>query len=495
MNEEPSAPTPGAAAATARAWRLLVAVLALALVAMLTVASLQPAKPAAAPTITPTPVGKLPVDYWDWGANRTLSDRERDILTSLGSREVFSLCGVVAVEEKRLVWTPQGRPSAPPTGLKQHLVVRIDAGLARQMDPALADALIPVLVAGCQRNQTPVTIGVQLDCDVPTKRLPAYAAVLRRLREALPPGCQLSVTMLLDWARSKDLAELMQAVDFIAPQFYAAYQPVDPSDTALVGASDLERVIPRLEAIGRPYRIGLPTYEQCSLFDTKGNLLRAAVTVSPEAALTAGGQPGRIGHHDETTFEVLFPQPSLVSGIPFAAGSRLLFGGATAGGLAKSFAAIRRLAPQHCQGVALFRLPGRESTNSLSLAQVLAAYQGTVRPGAITARLEPLGNRHWALIVANPGDEDFLDFTAPARVVLTASNGTVQATRLPNYGFAVGRPTTDGRSVELYLGLLRAGEVFTIEDLRLDPRGTGTPVLHGTLTWNGRTIPLTVPPR
>jgi hypothetical protein len=491
VTDDPGAPAPFPPASATRPWRLLISVLALALVAMATVVLLQPAASTPPPPlVAAAPRGELPVDYWDWGANRTLSDRERDILTRLGSREVFSLCGVVAVEDKRLAWTPQGRPSAPPPGLKQHLVVRIDAGLARQMDPALADALIPVLVAGCQRNQTAATIGVQLDCDVPTRRLPAYAAVLRRLREALPAGCLLSVTMLLDWSHSKDLAELMQAVDFIAPQFYAAYLPVDPTDTALVGAGDLERVIPRLEAVGRPYRIGLPTYEQASLFDAKGNLLRPAVTVSPEAALTAGGRPGRIGRHDETTFEVLFPQPVQVAGLAFAAGSRLLFGSATAGGLAKAFAAIRRLAPRHCQGIALFRLPGRESTNSLSLAQALAAHRDAVRPAEITARLQPLGNRHWALIATNAGDEDFLDFATPARVLLTASDGALSATRLPNYGFAIARPTPDGRGVELYLGLLRAGETFTIEDLRLDAHGARQPALHGTLTWGGRTIPL-----
>jgi hypothetical protein len=457
----------------------------------LALAGAWPTPAVAPPPAVPPPAG-FPIDYWDWGANRSLSSGELAQLDHLGGREVFSLCGMVHIVDGQWRWEPQGRSSAPIPGRRQHLVVRIDAAIARQMDPAIAPLLIPLLVAGCQRNRTTATIGVQLDCDVPTRRLPAYAALLRELRLALPAGTELSVTMLLDWARSRDLAELMQAIDFIVPQFYNTYLPIDPAGiTPLVGDSDLERVIPRLEAVGRPYRVGLPTYEQCSLYDARGDLLRPALPLSPEQAITAGGEVQRVMRGAENVITVRFPNAVKVAGQQFEAGHRVAFACSTPAGMASRLADLRRLAPRHCGGVLLFRLPGRESTHSLSIAQVSAAATDTIRPATVVARLEPLGNQHWALIVSNQGDEDFIDFAAPARVMVQVPGAEVQATRLPGYGFAIARELAgeDGQrdGLELYLGLLRAGEVLVIEDLRIVTPDGAPPRITGVVQQNGRT--------
>lgn len=454
-----------------------------------------PPPPIAVPVVLPA---GFPIDYWDWGVNRTLSTAERQALDRLGGQDVFSLCGLIRPQNSEWAWEPQGRASVVIPGRRQHLVVRIDAGIARQMDPAAAEKLIPLIVAGCARNSTTATVGVQLDADVPTKRLAAYAGLLQQLRAALPAGTHLSVTMLLDWARSPDLAAVMNAVDTVVPQFYNTYLPIDFSGrTPLVGANDLERVIPKLEAIGRPYRIGLPTYEQCSQYDATGDMKRAALALSPEQALTAGGVAEQFRRGDENLLTVRFAQVTKISAQFLDAGHVLMFASSTPNGLARRLADVRRLRPRHCAGIVLFRLPGRESTHTLTISQVEAAANNRVRPALVVARLEPLGNQHHALIVSNQGDEDFLDFTHPARVVIQAPGAELRATQLPGYGFTVARelPTADGKhdGLELYVGLLRAGEVLTIEDLLITTKDGSGPRIHGVVQQNGRSERIIIP--
>ena len=451
--------------------------------------------PAASPPIAPPPPpAGFPIDYWDWGVNRTLSTAERQALDLMGGTEVFSLCGMIQPWRDEWLWEPQGRPSAPIPGRQQHLVVRIDSAIAKQMDASIAARLIPLIVDGWTRNCNAATIGIQIDCDVPTKRLGAYAEVLRALRAALPEGTHLSVTMLLDWAHARDLPLLMESVDAIVPQFYNAYLPIDLSgQTPLVGGDDLTRVVKKMEAIGRPYRIGLGTYEQCSLYDASGTLVRPAIPLSPEQVLNAGGIADRVLRGDENVLIVRMPKATKIGNHQLTAGQMLAFACGTPTGMSKRFAELRRLAPRNCAGVVLFRLPGNEVTHSLSLAQVAAAATANIRSANVVARLEPLGNRHYALIVSNQGDEDFLDFTNPARVLVQALGAEIQATRLPAEGFVIAREvTTAGRSeaLDLYIGLLRAGEILTIEDLQITTKDGSTPRIDVVVQQGGQSRPI-----
>lgn len=474
--------------------RRLTGIIAL-VVAITLAAGLAGAWPTAPEPPAPPPPAGFPIDYWDWGVNRTLSTAERQALDLLGGNEIFSLCGMIQPWRDEWLWEPQGRPSAPIPGRRQHLVVRIDSAIAKQMDPTIAARLIPLIVDGWTRNRTAATIGLQVDCDVPTRRIAAYAEFLRALRAAMPEGTHLSVTMLLDWAYSRDLATLMESVDAVFPQFYNAYLPIDLSgQTPLVGGNDLERVVKRMEAVGRPYRVGLGTYEQCSLYDAKGTLVRPAIPLSPEQVLNAGGVVERVLRGDENVVIVRMPQATKIGNHQLDARQVLAFACNTSTGLSKRLADLRRLAPRHCAGVVLFRLPGREVTHTLSLAQVAAAATSMVRPAKVIARLEPLGNQHHALIVSNQGDEDFVDFTQPARVLIQAPGATIQATRLPDSGFAIAREvqSDNGRheALDLYIGLLRAGEILTIEDLLITTADGSTPRVQGVVEQAGRSHPI-----
>lgn len=454
--------------------------------------------PTPAPTASRPALYTLPIDFWDWGTTRTLTPVEREHLSAMGSTQVFSLCGVIDAEGGKPSWTPAGRASSPPSGLEQHLVVRLDAGLARIMDPALGPQLIPMIIAGCERNRTPASHGVQIDADVPTKKLAAYAEFLHQLRSALPTGWGLSCTMLLDWARSRDLQKVSEAVDFVAPQFYSAYVPLDPGQThEVVAAVELERTVHRLEVLGVPYRVGLPIFEQCSLFDARGELLKPSLPMSPEAALAAGARAVRVSRGDETTIELLVPAPFQIGTQRFDTGQHLLFGTPTAGGLARQLAVLRGLPHAHCRGVLLYRLPGTEITRTLSVSQVATAVAGKIKPATLTWRAEPLGRGHWTLLLSNRGDEDFIDLEHPARAILTATGSRVSLSSVaPSGNHFQLHPLTanvistperaDGLAIDLLL--LRAGATMTVEDVRIaGPPGT---LPLGNVRWASGSSPL-----
>lgn len=90
---------------------------------------------------------------------------------------------------------------------------------------------------------------VQLDADVPTMRLPEYAAWLATVDVPVP----LSITGLPDWLGSPALPDVLAQVDGWTIQLHA---PVRRVDAALLLDADLERV----SALDSPFRVALPTY-------------------------------------------------------------------------------------------------------------------------------------------------------------------------------------------------------------------------------------------
>lgn len=100
------------------------------------------------------------------------------------------------------------------------------------------------------RAQPGSVAGVQVDFDASTRRLDRYAAFLRDLRKALPEGCKLSVTGLMDWAaqaKLEDLDNLHDAVDEIVFQTYRGARTV----------ADIDAYVKRLARLRIPFRLGL----------------------------------------------------------------------------------------------------------------------------------------------------------------------------------------------------------------------------------------------
>lgn len=90
--------------------------------------------------------------------------------------------------------------------------------------------------------------GIQIDFDAATRQLDRYASSLRQLRQALPAECKLSVTGLLDWAKTGDVAQLNTLpVDEIVIQTYQGKRTV-PGYAAY---------LPALMQLTIPFKVGL----------------------------------------------------------------------------------------------------------------------------------------------------------------------------------------------------------------------------------------------
>ena len=204
-----------------------------------------------------------------------------------------------------------------------------------------------------------------------------------------------------------------------------------------------------------------------------------------------GGLVSRISHGDETTIEMSFPAATQLAGTTIAAGAHLLFGGLSATGLEHTLEALRNRMPAHCLGVCLFHLPGTEATRSLTISQVAAAANGMVRPATVSARLLPQGGGRWTVVLSNRGDEDWFDVASPAHIAIHASHGGIHlGAHVPHPGLIRAQVTSETptgsaspvSACAIDVGVLRAGDVVTIEDLSVDPGCT--PI--GTIWCRGR---------
>ncbi|MEI7376147.1 DUF3142 domain-containing protein [Dickeya chrysanthemi] len=92
--------------------------------------------------------------------------------------------------------------------------------------------------------------GIQIDFDAKSYNLASYVAFLQALRQQLPPGCRLSVTGLLDWAKTGDVRQLNRlsgVVDELVVQTYQGRHTVD----------NYTAYLPALMKLTLPFRLGL----------------------------------------------------------------------------------------------------------------------------------------------------------------------------------------------------------------------------------------------
>ena len=154
-------------------------------------------------------------------------------------------------------------------------VVRLDGQLA-QLDAAEISQQIATLLHDWRSVGLPL-LGLEIDHDCATARLPAYAALLRELRRQLPAELRLSITALPAWLDSPALDEVLAAVDSSVLQVHAVRDPQD-------GLFDPEQAQDWAERYGtrsdKPFHLALPAY---------GVALTADGQVESETPLRQGG--------------------------------------------------------------------------------------------------------------------------------------------------------------------------------------------------------------
>ena len=247
------------------------------------------------------------------------------------------------------------------------VVVRVEVP-PEDVDPT--DVLVPLVVSLFEAH--PEAVGLQLDMDLPTRRLREYPAWLSVVRERLA-GRWLEVTTLPTWIEARALIDVAEAVDRTVLQVHWL-DPAAPDH--LLSPLAVEHV-EAMAGLGQPFRVGLPTCGYAVALDSAGSL----VAVAAEQGTPAIPPGGRVAS--------LLPDP---------------------GAVASLVAGWTKDRPELLRGLVWFRLPTAQDQRAWPSQTLAAVRQGRVpvaraEPIARSpASVRPRDKRLWDIVLRNTGD-------------------------------------------------------------------------------------------
>jgi len=317
---------------------------------------------------------------WFWHSPFELSDGERKLLDKMGVDELFVRAGTLSTDGERIVLALPQRFTNCYRG-PVHLVINADQGVLHRFEDLKPQELASTIVqnygaAKAEASKNGLLVkGLQLDIDVPTRLLPLYAELLKETKARLGKGDQLSITSLATWFSSDDFRDVLEPLDFYAPQFYEASVPETLGEQKPI--ANLRQVaagLKRAEALGKPFLIGAPAYGQALLFDEKGRLAGTYRGLSPEDAC----------RHPSLKFErwaVESGEENLIvrANKPGVNGKglgyRILYRRPTPEAIGTFYRKALAERPPNCLGVALFRMPEAGESLSIPLTSILDTLQ------------------------------------------------------------------------------------------------------------------------
>ena len=398
-----------------------------------------------------TPAAPLEVSLWYWHSPFRVSAGDAGLLKALNVRALFVRAGTIERGEKGVCATLPQVWQASPNSPAVHLVFNFDYSMVRHF-AELDNANIAAVVADAAKQARGKAeavglqvIGLQIDFDCATRRLPKYADLLKKIRADLAdPKLKLSITALETWYESANLSAVLNAIDFAAPQYYEANLP--ESIAHFEPVSNIERAargLGRAESFGKPFYAGLPAYGHAVMTDERGRVLGLYREMTAEAA----------ARHPAFQFVRAFPadgqgQPATSQNsigenlADFVAvrnardgrgkGYHLIYDLPTPELLAQHLALVEKNRPLNCRGVILFRYPEPGATMTLPLPAIAAALQKRTAQPDLQVKIHCAASP-WELIetgrkakrppldvavtITNSGNSD--TFFAPDAVTLT----------------------------------------------------------------------------
>ncbi len=246
------------------------------------------------------------------------------------------------------------------------LVARLDGQLTQLDETAVAARLLQQL-QHWQAAGLPV-IGVEIDHDAATARLPEYRHFLRQLRQQLPASLKLGITALPAWIDSPALPGVLQQVDSSVLQVHAV---LSPEQGLFDGSLALRWVRQYSRISATPFLVAVPAYGMGLVgFDAQGP------QVESEASLRVAGSVQEL---------TVAPQQ-----------------------IADFLQQLSRLSPAHLRGIIWFRLPLADDRRAWSI-DTLRAVIGQ-HPLTVSWQVEflpqPQHNGLFDLIIRNNGPVD-----------------------------------------------------------------------------------------
>lgn len=154
-------------------------------------------------------------------------------------------------------------------------VVRLDGQLSSLNTPQLLQQ-IQQLVQHWQQQPMQL-VGLEIDYDSGTTKLPAYVDFLRALRQQLPQSLSLSMTVLPAWLDAPALAELRAITDHSVLQVHAVNRIAQGLFDPKQAATWIERYQQQAQ---RPFYVALPAY---------GAAVTASGAIESEVSLPEAG--------------------------------------------------------------------------------------------------------------------------------------------------------------------------------------------------------------
>ncbi|QNK32278.1 DUF3142 domain-containing protein [Serratia sp. JUb9] len=331
------------------------------------------------------------------------------------SRDLFSSLRILVLQlhpREGLRVMPVDTALLKQDGRPLWLVARLDGSQPRWDEERLYSRLLQLVQQ--YRAAGLSVVGIEIDHDAATARLPQYRDALRRLRRQLPADVQLSITALPAWLDSPQLPALLRQVDSSVLQLHAVLSPQQGLFDSRLALRWTQRYA---QVTNNPFRIALPAYGMGLVgVDAQG------AQVESEASLRVAG-----------SLRELTVAPQHIADF------------------------LQRLSahPQpHLRGVVWFRLPlaGDRRAWSMNTLRRVIRQQPLHSRWQVKMRPQPQQNGLYDLIIANDGPAD-----APLPTAVTLAAGDCLAAD------AVGRYRLDSTATQLRFirtgdELVRAGQ-------------------------------------
>lgn len=383
-------------------------------------------------------VNEVPIAFWAWQNQAPDAADVQKAFHATSAKTLFLRAGQLDLENgavKRI------RPVSGtlPANTSIHLVYNGTRKLLHEwerLEPeTIAHAIAETYHGDLARsgNDHATVDGIQLDLDVPTRLLPAYAQVLQKLRLLLPPETKLSITGLPTWAETREIKLVLANVDFWIPQCYGTSIPTNVSERIPISsAENVARMIAKFRELDKPFYAGLSAYSYAILYAKDGSLVDLRGDIDPALATHNAGLElidtqtfKGDTQASETRYVYRAKTDVVLDGLIIRPDETLVFDLPNAASLRSAARAVRENAGERLIGICVFRLPTADDAATLSVGEIAAALTDTQTRIATTLTLEATSDSRLKLSAENIGSASTILADDALTVDLSVPPGSV----------------------------------------------------------------------
>ncbi len=335
-------------------------------------------------------VDEVPVAFWAWRIQAPSDDEIGSAFSKTQAKVLFLHAGQIDLSNgiAKRIRPVSGKISG---AAETHFVYNGTRGFLARFEQTDIDALAETIAETYRADQLRADSdqasvkGIQLDLDIPTRLLPRYALLIRRLRSLLPSDTPLSITGLPTWAESADIHDVLAEVDFWIPQFYGFTVPTSIDDRIPISSSaTVARTVAKVRLLNKPFYAGLSAYSYAILYAKDGSLLELRGDIDPAVAaknadleLVESGAFGRDPRDSQMRYVYRAKNDLVLDGLIIGAGESLVFDLPSAASLRASARAVRENGGDTLLGICIFRLPTLNDEATLGIGAITAALLDT----------------------------------------------------------------------------------------------------------------------